>query len=117
MAEKWVTSISSSLIGALWLTRYVDTVAAIYTAQFLTLTPTSGFKNNDTYQGILNLLQVQLNLFAGIGRLLNIKITAPPFAQLPAASGGVITVPNAWSATYADNVRQVTIYGTLYIAA
>jgi hypothetical protein len=33
------------------------------------------------------------------------------------ASGGVITVPNAWSATYADNVRQVTIYGTLYIAA
>ena len=117
VAEKWVTSISSSLIGALWLTRYVDTVAAIYTAQFLTLTPTSGFKNNDTYQGILNLLQVQLNLFAGIGRLLNIKITAPPFAQLPAASGGVITVPNAWSATYADNVRQVTIYGTLYIAA
>ena len=102
---------------AQWLVNFIDTVAAINATAFLVKTPQSGFKNNDTYQGILNILKVQLNLFAGIGRLLNVLILAPPFAQLPAAAGGVITVPNAWSATYADNVRQVTVYGTLTIAA
>ena len=115
VAEKWVTCISEMLIGALWVKNYVDTVGGIYIAAFLTKDPDSGFKNNDTYQGCLNLLQVQLNLFAAIGRLLNVKIIAPPFAQLPAAVGDVITVPKAWTATYADNVRQVEIFGALLI--
>jgi hypothetical protein len=115
VAEKWVTCITEMLIGALWVKNYIDTVGGIYIAVFLTKDTDSGFKNNDTYQGCLNLLQVQLNLFAKIGRLLNVKIIAPPFAQLPAAAGDVITIPRAWSAVYADNVREVTIYGTLII--
>jgi hypothetical protein len=117
VAEKWVTCISKTLIGATWLVNFIDTVSSTLTTGFLVASPTSGFKNNDTYQGILNILQVELNLFSGMGRLLNVLITAPPFNKLPTASGGVITVPNAWSATYADNVRSTTIYGTLLIQA
>lgn len=113
----WVSMIAKTVKWqANWLVNYIDTVAAITVASFLTATPQSGFKNNDTYQGVLNLLKVQLNRFAGIGRLLNVLILAPPFSELPAVSGGAITVPNAWSAIYADNVRSVTVYGTLTIA-
>jgi hypothetical protein len=92
-----------------------------------------GFRNNQTYQAELNILQTQLNLFAGIGRLgaptqlpngqpapasaTGPLITAPPFSQLPAQSGRVISIPNAWAAQYLDNVRSTTVYGTLTIAA
>jgi hypothetical protein len=117
-AEKWLSTVALTIKWqAQWLVNFVDTVASINVTTFLTATPQSGFKNNDTYQGCLNLLQVQLNKFVGMGRLSNVKITAPPFNQLPAASQGAITVPNAWSATYADNTRSVTVYGTLTIAA
>jgi len=113
----WVSTVKANIQWqATWLVNYIDTVTAINVASFLTRTPTSGFKNNDTYQGVLNLLKVQLNRFSGT-RLLNVLILAPPFGQLPAASGGVIVVPQAWSATYADNLRKSTVYGTLTIAA
>jgi hypothetical protein len=111
----WVTGLYFTNIGAEWLKNYVDTVSAILVAQYLA--QPGKFKNNDTYQGCLLILQTQLNLFAAMGRLSNLAITAPPFAQLPAAAGGVITVPDAWSATYNDNLRQITVYGTLYVTA
>jgi hypothetical protein len=75
------------------------------------------FKNNDTYQGCLTILTGQLALFSGMGRLSSVKITAPPFDQLPAAAGGVIVVPQAWQASYNSNLRQITVYGTLYVQA
>lgn len=112
--EKW-TSMKLRTLGADWVVNYIDTVGAILTTQFLV--QPGRFKNNDTYQGCLVILQTQLNLFSGIGRLSGVKITAPPFAQLPAAAGGVITVPNAWQASYNDNLRQITVYGTLYLVA
>jgi hypothetical protein len=110
----WTTPLSKN-IGAIWVTNYVDTVSSILCTDFIT--QPGRFKNNDTYQGELIILQGQLNLFSGIGRLAAVQITAPPFAQLPAASGGVITVPNAWKASYLDNVRSSTIYGTLTLVA
>jgi hypothetical protein len=111
----WVTGLTFSGIGSRWLVNYVDTVASINCAQYLA--QPGRFKNNDTYQGCLLILQNQLNLFAGIGRLSGVKITAPPFDQLPAAAGGVIVVPDAWEAWYNDNLRQITVYGKLYITA
>ena len=111
----WRTGLYFTNIGAQWVKNYVDTVGSILCAQYLAMP--GRFKNNDTYQGCLNILRTQLALFEGMGRLAGVAITAPPFAQLPAAAGGVITVPQAWQATYMDNLRQVTIYGTLYITA
>ena len=72
------------------------------------------FRNNQTYQAILLILTDQVAPFLQFGRLDGFRITAPPFNQLP-PSGDEITVPNAWEATYVDEVRSVTVYGTLYI--
>jgi hypothetical protein len=110
-----VTGLTFADIGVRWLVNYVDTVSSILCTQYMA--QPGRFKNNDTYQGCLTILTGQLALFSGMGRLSSVKITAPPFDQLPAAAGGVITVPNAWQATYNNNLRQVTVYGTLYVTA
>jgi hypothetical protein len=109
------SDIEGNLAAALWITAYIEYVSAVKTATYLT--QLNMFKNNETYQGILQILKVILSLFAANGRLSNVVITAPPFANLPAAVGDMITIPNAWSATYNDNLRSVTVQGTLYISA
>ena len=72
------------------------------------------FRNNETYQAILLILSDVVKGFIAMGRLAEFTITAPVFSDLP-ASGDTITVNNAWSARYIDGVREVTVYGTLYI--
>ena len=72
------------------------------------------FRNNGTYQAILLILQDVVKGFTDMGRLAQFAITAPAFKDLP-KSGDTITVPDAWQATYIDDVREVTVYGTLYI--
>lgn len=121
----WVSMIlKTTAWQAKWLVNYVDTVTGQLTASYLTATPQSGFNNNDNYQGVLNILVKQLNLFGSIGRLTRISdgapgadVLAPPFNKLPSPSSGAITVPNAWVANYIDNLRKSTVYGTLYIKA
>ena len=74
-------------------------------------------KNAANYGRILDVLSSYLGKFgeAGSGRLKNIQNTAPGFGSLPAAKGDQIIVPDAWVATYVDQVREVQITGTLYI--
>jgi len=130
--EKWGNCVTGFNFGANWVQNYIDTVTSQNAATLLTTTAQSGFKNNDTYQQLLNLLQVNLNLFVSIGRLqplsqsqantlgitnLNGYISAPPFNLLPAASGGVLIVPKAWAANYIQDLTQSTIYGTLVLQA
>ena len=112
--QKWTTCINHVLIGMRWLVNYIDTVVAIYIAQYMA--QEGRYKNNDSYQGCLALLQSKgLNPFRDLGRLSDLKITAPLFANLPPAAGDVITVPTAWEATYVDTLREITIYGTLFV--
>jgi hypothetical protein len=131
--EKWGNCVSGFNFGASWVQSYIDVVTSQNGSTLLTVTAQSGFKNNDTYQQLLNVLQVNLNLFISIGRLapltpaqasaVGIKnlnggyISAPPFNLLPAASGSVIIVPQAWAAQYLQDVTATTIYGTLVLAA
>ena len=99
-------------VGANWVKAYIEYMCKIKTANYITRLNT--FRNNQTYQGILLILTDQVRPFIEFGRLDRFTITAPSFDQLP-TSGDEITVPNAWEATYIDNVREVTVYGTLYI--
>jgi len=99
-------------VGANWVKAYIEYMCKVLTANYITRMNT--FRNNDTYQAILLILANQVRPFLEFGRLDGFSITAPTFDKLP-ASGDQITVPNAWEATYIDNVRQVTVYGTLYL--
>ena len=99
-------------VGANWVKAYIEYMCKVLTANYITRMNT--FRNNDAYQAILLILTDQVRPFLEFGRLDNFSITAPSFDKLP-TSGDQITVPNAWEATYIDNVREVTVYGTLYL--
>jgi hypothetical protein len=99
-------------VGANWVKAYIEYMCKVKTANYMTRMNT--FRNNQTYQAILLILTDQVRPFLQFGRLDGFRITAPTFENLP-ASGDQITVPNAWEATYIDNVREVTVYGTLYL--
>jgi hypothetical protein len=99
-------------VGANWVKAYIEYMCKVKTANFMTRMNT--FRNNQTYQAILLILTDQVRPFLQFGRLDGFVITAPTFDELP-ESGDQITVPNAWEATYIDNVREVTVYGTLYL--
>lgn len=99
-------------VGAAWVKAYIEYMCKVKTANYMTRINT--FRNNQTYQAILLILTDQVRPFLQFGRLDGFRITAPTFENLP-ASGDQITVPNAWEATYIDNVREVTVYGTLYL--
>lgn len=100
-------------VGAEWVKSYITYLCKVQTANLMSRMNT--YKNNATYQGILLILQNIVKGFLNLGRLANFVLTAPVFADLPPAKGDTITVPNAWKADYIDNVRSVTVYGTLYI--
>jgi len=99
-------------VAANWVKAYIEFVCKVKTANYITRMNT--FRNNQTYQACLLILSDTVNPFVAFGRLDNFQITAPVFADLP-ASGDQIVVPDAWQADYIDGVRQVTIYGTLYM--
>lgn len=98
--------------GANWVKNYITYVCKVKTANLIA--QMNRFRNNDTYQSILLILTDIVNGFITMGRLADFEITAPAFRELP-TSGDTITVANAWHATYIDNVREVTVYGILYI--
>lgn len=99
-------------VGANWVKAYIEYMCKVKTANYITRMNT--FRNNQTYQAILLILTDQVRPFLEFRRLNGFSITAPTFENLP-KSGDQITVPNAWEATYIDNVRKVTVYGTLYL--
>ena len=99
-------------VGANWVKAYIEYMCKVKTANYLTRM--NKFRNNQTYQAILLILTDQVRPFLQFGRLDGFTITAPTFENLP-QSGDQITVPNAWEETYIDNVREVTVYGTLYL--
>ncbi len=99
-------------VGAEWVKAYITYMCKIKTSALIS--QMNKFRNNDTYQAILLILKDIVKGFVNMGRLDEFTITAPVFEDLP-ASGDTITVPNAWQADYIDNVRAVTVYGTLYI--
>lgn len=107
-------SLNGEVIPAYWIVRYCNyrckTAVANYIARMNT------YRNNAAYQGILSIMNSIVNMFTqnGSGRLANYAVTAPLFNALP-AGGTSIIVPNAWTATYVDNVRSVQVSGSLEI--
>ena len=105
-------TLTGESVGAMWVKAYIEYVCKVNGANYMTRM--NRFRDNSTYQAILTILRSVVNGFVAMGRLADFKITAPVFANLP-KTGDTLTIPNAWSATYTDNVREIQVYGTLYI--
>lgn len=111
-------SLNSKVMAAEWIVAYCNFVNRIKVAEIITAM--NAFRNAATYFKILQTLKTTVGLFTdttGMGRLTAFKIIAPAFNKLPAVGGDNITVPNAWEATYVDNIRKVDVQGNLIIAA
>lgn len=114
VAATGATTINGDVVQATWILAYVTYMVKVKVAQLIT-TP-NFLKNAANYTRILNIMCEQLTKFgsSGSGRLKNLEITAPAFGSVD-SKADVIIIPEAWSASYVDQVREVQITGTLYI--
>lgn len=110
-------TLKGEVVQANWIIAYVTYMVKVEVARMITVP--NFIKNNTSYNQILGVMMYYLGKFgpAGSGRLSMLNNMAPSFENLPDAKEDVIIVPDAWSAKYADQVREVQITGTLYIGA
>ena len=80
------------------------------------ITQRNFYRNALNYMNIVATMQRYVRMFDGAG-LQDIAITAPDYSSLPSSADDVIIIPNAWSATYVNHLRQVRITGALYIGS
>lgn len=115
VAAKGAETLKGDVVQATWILAYVTYMSKVGIAQLITVP--NFLKNADSYSQILGILNNYLKKFGegGSGRLRDIQNTAPSFGALPTAKQDVIIIPDAWSAKYVDQVREVQITGTLYI--
>lgn len=115
IAAKGASTLKGAVVQAIWIVSYITYMVKVGVARLVT-TP-NYLKNAANYGRILGVVSNYLKKFGqeGSGRLKDMQITAPSFGGLPAANGDQIIVPEAWSARYVDQVREVQITGTLYI--
>lgn len=114
VAATGATTINGDVVQATWILAYVTYMVKVKVAQLITAP--NFLKNAANYTRILNIMSEQLTKFgsSGSGRLKNLEITAPAFGSVD-SKADVIIIPEAWSASYVDQVREVQITGTLYI--
>lgn len=110
-------TIQGDTVQATWILAYITYMSKVAIAEMITVP--NFLKNAANYSRIVTVLSTYLALFGpnGSGRLSNLSVTAPAFEALPEAKEDQIIIPNAWSATYVDQVREVQITGSLYIGA
>jgi hypothetical protein len=115
VAAYGANTINNVVYSADWILSYITYMTKVGVARLLT----SGnfLKSASNYSRIVNVLLSNILLFVGAGRLKNQAIHAPAYADLPEADSETLIIPNAWEATYVDNMRKVQITGTLYIGA
>lgn len=115
VSAKGASTLKGEVVQAIWIKAYITYMTKVAVARIIT-TP-DFLKNEDSYGDILDAMFSYIGKFGPTGsrRLQNIYNRAPAFANLPAARGDQIIIPDAWEATYVDQVREVQITGTLYI--
>lgn len=101
------------LMSAMWIVNYCNYYNKVMVANYMSRI--NVFKSSTTYDVILSILIKTVSRFVTSGRLTAFALTAPAYADLPPAQNDEIVVPNAWHATYQDDLRSVKVYGTLYI--
>lgn len=115
VAAKGASTLNGDVVQATWIVAYVTYMTKVSIAQLITVP--NFLKNQDNYNRMVGVMMSYLSKFGknGSGRLQALTSLAPAFEDLPAAKEDVIIIPDAWSARYVDQVREVQITGTLYI--
>jgi hypothetical protein len=106
-------TINGKVYAAYWILAYITYMTKVRIAQLIT--QRNFFKNAGNYGTIVQVLKDVISIFGKAGVLTAIDVSAPSYANLPEAADDQIIIPNAWSASYVNHLRKVTITGTLYI--
>lgn len=106
-------TINGKVYAAYWILAYITYMTKVRIAQLIT--QRNFFKNAGNYGTIVQILKDVISMFGRAGVLASIDVSAPAYANLPEAVDDQIIIPNAWSASYVNHLRRVTITGTLYI--
>ena len=115
VSAKGAKTLKGEVVQAIWIVAYVTYMTKVAIAELITVP--NFLKNQDNYNRLVGVMMSYLGKFGpkGSGRLKGLTSLAPAFDDLPAAKEDVIIIPDAWEATYVDQVREVQITGTLYI--
>ena len=108
-------TILGQVYAAYWILAYITYMVKVRVAQLLT--QRNFYKNAQNYAKITATLEAYVNKFADSGVLRSVAFSYPSFENHPDAADDEIVIPNAWSATYVNHLRKVTITGTLYIGS
>lgn len=98
-----------------WIVAYLNFMNRVACATVIT--SGKALKNARTYNELLDAVKANIAGQVRNERITEFKMTAPSFSDLPKTNGHTISIPNAWSGVYVDNVRKVKISGTLTVAA
>lgn len=102
-------------VGAEWIVAYLNYMNRVSCASIIT--NGRSLKNPRTYEAIIGAMVSNIKKIVANGRIEGFEITAPSFSELPETDGHTISIPDAWSGIYVDNVRKVKISGSLTVAA
>ncbi len=106
-------TIKTSCVCADWIVAYINHMVKIAVAELLA--QMNFFKNPRAYQLILAEMDRIVGAFVTLGRIAGYSNTAPSYSELPSSGGSKIVIPKAWTGTYQDDLRQVTISGSLTV--
>ena len=101
-------------ITAYMISKFIDYTTSQDLAKFVTKNSTLTnpvLANQQTYNTIQNMLASNIQLFAGLGRIENVVIKFPPYAE--AKKGQSFEGTGVWSATYVDDLESVSISGSI----
>ena len=110
-------SVTGFPVIASMMSKWVDYYTSQQIAKMMTAQNTLGnpvLRNEKTYTRIQEMLLTNLQVFARIGRLEEIYLNMPAYANLPASATDIV-VSQGWTATYVDDLERVEISGTVSV--
>jgi hypothetical protein len=110
-------SITGFPVIASMMSKWVDYYTSQQIAKMMTAQNTLGnpvLRNEKTYTRIQEMLLNNLQVFARIGRLEEIYLNMPAYANLPASATDIV-VSQGWTAVFVDDLERVEISGTVSV--
>ena len=110
-------TIDGTPIAAVQIPKWVDYYVSQFIAKMIAASGTLTkpiLKNETTYKRIQEILLTHLQLFARVGRITDIALNMPAYADLPESKDEIV-VTQGWSAQYVYDLEKITITGTVVV--